>query len=186
MVDIGVANSILTFTGETRPFDSGGKSGVAEIASITTPDGLKGEVSIQKFADGDIHVRLTEFLATPPPIYSHLTRNGTMTVQVREDGKWVALVRALRPGGREHATLNSVNWSELDDLLGEDTNLWLQNHGFEVGTWAELNPKAAKFKDSIAVAIDPERSHLLVLPWALTRVIALMMKLGKPSVVELG
>lgn len=186
MVDIGVANSMLTFTGETRPLDSGGKTGVAEIVSITTPDGLKGEVSIQKFADGEIHVRLTEFLATPPPTYSHLSRNGTMTVQVREDGKWVALVRALRPGGREYATLNAVNWSELDDLLGEDANLWLQSHGFEVGTWAELNPRAAKFKDSIAVAIDPERSHLLVLPWALTRVIALMKKLGKPSVVELG
>jgi hypothetical protein len=186
MGDIGVANSMLTFTGETRPFDTGGKSGLAEIVTISTPDGLKGEVSIQKFADGDIHVRLTEFLATPPPIYSHLSRNGTMTVQVREDGKWVALVRALRPGGREHATLNSINWAELDDLLGEGAKLWLQGHGFEVGTWAALNPRAAKFKDSIAVAIESESAHLLALPWTLTRVIALMKKLGKPSVIELG
>lgn len=186
MDNIGVASAILTFAGETRVIDLGGKSGEAEIVAISTPDGLKGEVSIQKFSGGEIHVRLTEFLATPPPVYSHLTSNGTMTVQVREDGKWVALVRALRPGGREHATLNSINWTELDDLLGADANLWLQSYGFEVGTWAELNPNAAKFKNSIAVAIEPESAHMLVLPWTLTRVIALMKKLGKPSVVELG
>ena len=185
MGDAVVANSHLTFTGETRLFELSGKTGEAEIVNISTPDGLKAEVSIQKFADGDIHVRLTEFLSTPPPTYSHLTRNGMMTVQVRSDGKWVALLRALRPGGREHATLNSITWAELDYLLGEDSNKWLNGLGFETGTWVDLNPKAAKFKDSIAVAIAPENGALLALPWALTRVIALMKKLGKPSVVDL-
>lgn len=181
-----VANATVSISADESRREVAGKIASVRTATLETTDGLKGEVSIQHFDDGDIHVRLTEFLTTPPPVYSHLTRNGTMTVQVRKDGKWVALVRALRPGGREHATLNSVNWSELDDLLGANADLWLQSHGFEVGTWAELNPRAAKFKDSIAVAIEPENSHLLVLPWALTRVIALMKKLGKPSVIELG
>lgn len=178
--------STLTFTGEHRIFESGGKAGTAEIVTISTPDGLQGEVAIQKFDNGDIHVRLTEFLTTPPPTYSHLNHNGTMTVQIRDDGKWVALMRALRPGGRDHATLNYVAWDELNALLGGDAKQWLTNLGFEIGTWQELNPKAGRFKESLAVAIEPEKANLLVLPWTLTRVIALMKKLGHAAVVDLG
>lgn len=177
-----VANASIEFTGEKRPDVPGERTGVSEICNLTTTDGLKAEVSVQYFDDGEINVRLTEFLTTPPPTYSHLNRNGTMTVQTREtDGKQVALLRALRPGGREHATLNVVTFQELDALLGADTKEWLIGLGFEVGTWASLNPKAAKHKESIAVAIDPNKTSLLVLPWALTRVIALMKRLGKPS-----
>ena len=182
MTTFTVSNASITFSGESREGEVGGKAATSEIANLDTTDGLKAEISVQRFAEGDIHIRLSEFLATPPPRYSHLTSNGTMTVQVREDGKWVALVRALRPGGREHPTLNSVSWAELDALLGENARDWLTNLGFEVGIWSEINPKAGKFKDSIALAIDADKGHLLVLPWALTRVIALMKQLGKSTV----
>jgi hypothetical protein len=185
MTTIAVTNVNLSFDGEIRDL-TGGKTGTAEIVQLQSSDGLKAEVSIQKFAEGEIHVRLTEFLSPPPPKYSHLDRNGTMTVQTREhDGKKVALLRALRPGGQAHATLNMVTLEELDELLGENTKAWLEQLGFEVGTWAELNPKAGKFKESIAVAVSPEKMNLLVLPWTLTRVIALMKNLGK-STVELA
>lgn len=176
---ISVNNARVSFPGETRRFELAGKNGSAEIVEIETTDGLRAEISIQKFEDGSIHIRLTEFLTTPPPAYSHLIKNGTMTVQIREDGKWVALLRALKPGGKEHPTLNSVSSEELDGLLGEDSLNWLTSLGFEVGVWSEINPKAGKFKDSLAVAIEPERANLLVAPWTLTRVIALMKKLGK-------
>jgi hypothetical protein len=181
MASYPVSNSWIDITDEVRPFESGGRPGAAQIVKIQTTDGLKAEVSVQKFNDGDINIRLTEFLTTPPPLYSHLINNGTMTVQVRDDGKWVALLRALRPGGKEHATLNHVEREELDSLLGADSYGWLLDLGFEVGTWAEINPKAAKFKSSLAVAIDPAKGTLLVLPWALTRVIAIMKQLGKPT-----
>ena len=181
-----VANSTVSFSGELRVAEVAGKQVHCQMASIETPDGLVAEVAIQSFPDGEIHIRLSEFLATPPPIYSHLNRNGTMTVQVRDDGKWVALLRALRPGGKDYETLNNVTWAELDGLLGADAKAWLENLGFETGTWAELNPKAGRFKESIAVAIARDKGNLLVLAWALTRVIALMKKLGKPSVVDLG
>ena len=183
MTEFTVSNSTVTLGVGNRAFEAGGKTGAAEISQIETTDGLKAEVSIQKFSDGEIHVRLTEFLKPPPPKYAHLIKNGTMTVQVREDGKWVALLRALRPGGREHPTLNSVSKEELDTLLDhKDVRDWLENLGFELGTWSELNPKAGKFKGSLAVAIEPSKGNLLVLPWALTRVIALMKQLGKPGV----
>jgi hypothetical protein len=179
---LSVANVNLSFDGEIRDL-TGGKAGTAEIVQLQSTDGLKAEVSIQQFTDGEIHVRLTEFLSPPPPKYSHLDRNGTMTVQTREhDGKKVALLRALRPGGQTHATLNMVTLEELDGLLGEDAKAWLEKLGFEVGTWAGLNPKAGKFKESIAVAVPPEKMNLLVLPWTLTRVIALMKNLGKSTV----
>lgn len=181
-----MANAHFVFDGESRPFEIGGKSGQAEIATVSTPDGLKAEVSIQRFDDGEIHIRLTEFLTSPPPVYGHLIRNGTMTVQTRDDGKWVALLRALRPGGKEHPTLNNVTWEELDWLLGSSAEGWLEGLGFETGTWSSLNPKAGKFKDSLAVAISADNGSLMALPWALTRVLALMKKLGKPTVVDLG
>lgn len=178
-----VGNVSLTFEGEVRPFDLSGKLGTAEIVQLQTTDGLKAEVSIQSFDDGDIHIRLTEFLSPPPPKYSHLNRNGAMTVQSREhDGKKLALIRALRPGGKAHSTLNAITFEELDVLLGADSKTWLKELGLEVGTWSGLNPKAGKFKESIAVAIEPEKLNLLVLPWSLTRVIALMKNLGKSNV----
>ena len=69
----------------------------------------------------------------------------------------------------------------MDKLLGANTKEWLIGEGFELGTWADLNSKAVKHKDSLAVAIEPSRGNLLVLPWALTRVIALMKKLGEET-----
>jgi hypothetical protein len=177
-----VANAKLTFTGETRAINDSTSPGSAEIVSLETTDGLKGEVSVQFFDDGTIVVRLTEFLSPPPPTYAHLNRNGSMTVQTRStDGKKVALLRALRPGGKEHATLNSVSLEELDSLLGSDAESWLEELGFELGTWEEINPGAGRFKSSLAVSVDAENVRLLALPWALTRVIALMKKLGKPT-----
>lgn len=178
-----VGNVSLSFEGEIRPFTAAGKTGKAEIVQVQSTDGLKAEVSIQSFDDGEIHIRLTEFLAPPPPKYSHLNRNGTMTVQTREhDGKKMALVRALRPGGKSHATLNLVSMSELTELLGSDATEWMSQLGLEVGTWSGINPKAGKFKDSIAVAVNPSELNLLVLPWTLTRVVALMKNLGKSTV----
>lgn len=163
-----------------------GREVVCDISEVTTIDGLRAEISLQRFFDGEIRVRLTEFLTTPPPAYSHLNRNGTMTVQVREDGSWVALLRALRPGGKDYPTLNNVSWGELDSLLGQDAKGWLEGLGFETGTWFALNPKAGRFKDSLAIAVPAEQGNLLVLPWALTRVVALMKKLGKPAIVDIN
>jgi hypothetical protein len=181
-----VAASRIELTGEIRGFDNEALIVSSEISIVTTQDGLAAEVSIQRLNDGGFMVRLTEFLSTPAPVYSHLNRNGAMTVQVREDGKWIALLRALRPGGKDYPTLNVVSWEELDSLLGADTKSWLEGLGFETGTWSELNPKAGRFKESLAVAIPPDKGNLLVLPWTLTRVVALMKKLGKPAVVDLS
>jgi hypothetical protein len=105
-----------------------------------------------------------------------------MTVQTRAtDGRKVALLRALRPGGKDHATLNSVSLEELDGLLSADAKCWLEELGFEIGTWEEINPAAGKFKSALAVSVDAKDVRLLALPWTLTRVIALMKRLGKPT-----
>lgn len=177
-----VGNAKLTFTGETRTIDSITSPGRAEVIQLETTDGLKAEVSLQFFDDGAEVVRLTEFLSPPPPTYSHLDRNGSMTVQTRStDGRKVALIRALRPGGKEYPTLNSVSLEELDGLLGADVKSWLEDLGFEIGIWKEINPDAGRFKEALAVSVSAENARLLALPWALTRVMALMKKLGKPT-----
>jgi hypothetical protein len=161
-----------------------GVRGVARVAIVSTPDLLKAEVLIRDFGPDHTEVKLTEFLATEPPLYSHLIRNGVMTVQRLENGDWVAPLRALRPGGRTWPTLNFVSLDELSKLLDDDALAWLEGLGFTVGTWGELNPAAKKFKQSVAVSIASDKSRLIVLPWVLTRVVALMKKLGASKVVD--
>jgi hypothetical protein len=179
------ANVEVELAGETRSITAAGNlAGTARIALVRTPDQLVAEVQIKDFGPDKTEIKLEEFLAPAPPVYGHLDRNGRMTVQRLENGDWVALLRALRPGGREWPTLNFVSIEELDSLLGANAQDWLTDLGFTVGTWAELNPAAKRFTNSLAVSIPADKSDLLVLPWTLTRVVALMKQLGENKVVD--
>jgi hypothetical protein len=155
-----------------------GVAGSIEVAKIATPDGLVAEVELQDFGSSETQIRLTDFLSSPPPKYDHLNKNGMLTIQRLENGDWVAPLRALKPGGRPWATLNVATMDELDWLLGSSATDWLNGLGFTVGTWEELNPKAGRFRKAIAVQIPADKANLLILPWALTRVVALMKQLG--------
>lgn len=165
-------------TDELRPIP-GEKSGEAKVFRLETRDALRAEVELREFLDGSKEIRLTNFLSTPPPKYKHLDRNGSMTVQVQADGSWVVLLRALRLGGKKYPTLNRVTWAELSEIAGMDFEQYLLKLGFRTGTWEELNANAGKFKDSLAVSIEEGKASLLLLPWATTRVVALMKRLGK-------
>jgi len=150
------------------------------ISLLHTNDQLSAEVSYQISQDGSRQIRLTEFLADPPPIYDHLNKNGRMPVTVVDDGKThIALLRALRKGGREWPTLNQVYAEELDGLLGISTRDWLSSMDITLSTWSSLNPAAKRYKDSLAVSVPSEKTLNLVGPWALTRVVALMKRLGE-------
>ncbi len=181
-----VAGVEVELTGETRQiFGTGNEAGSAIVSSIRTPDQLVAEVQLRDFGPNDTLLKLTDFISTPPPLYDHLNRNGAMTVQRLDNGDWAALLRALRPGGKSYPTLNFVSMDELSWLLGDDANEWLEGLGFQIGTWEQVNPNAKKFKDSVAVSIPAEKANLLVLPWTLTRVVALMKGLGQSKVVDL-
>lgn len=180
-----LADIEVELTAEVRQIEAPGySSGSAQIAIVRTPDLLVAEIQVNDFGPEKTEVRLTNFLSSAPPRYEHLTSNGVMTVQRLENGDWVALLRALRPGGKAWPTLNYVSLEELSQLLNEDSVSWLKGLGFAVGTWEGLNPAAKKFKQSVAISIPAEQSALLVLPWALTRVVALMKQLGAAKVVD--
>jgi hypothetical protein len=180
-----LANVEVDFTGEARAITTTGNlSGTAQIAVVRTPDQLVAEVQVRDLGSQKTEIKLMDFLAPPPPAYGHLNRNGSMTVQRLDNGDWVAPVRALRPGGRDWPTLNYVSLEELDELLGSNVEEWLTELGFTVGTWGELNPAAKRFTNSVAVSIPADKSNLLVLPWALTRVVALMKQLGENKIVD--
>ena len=160
--------------------DKDGNEIKSSISIVKTTDQLNAEVSYQIHSDGTRQIGLTEFLATPPPIYDHLNRNGRMPITVvQERQEHVALLRALRRGGRDWPTLNKVTEDELDQLLGSSVRDWLTSLDIKLGTWESLNPNAKRHKDALAVAVRSENSIGLVAPWALTRVIALMKKLGE-------
>lgn len=181
-----VAGVEVEFTGEVRPISgSGNMTGTAQIVVVKTPDHLVAEVQVKNFGPDNSLVKLTEFFSPAPPTYSHLDRNGALTIQRLSNGDWVAPLRALRPGGRNWPTLNHVSMKELDGLLGEDAQSWMEGLGFSVGTWESLNPEAKRFKQSVAISIPESKSELLALPWTLTRVVALMKQLGESKVVDL-
>lgn len=181
-----VAGVEVEFTGEVRPISgSGNITGTAQIAVVKTPDHLVAEVQVKNFGPDNSLVKLTEFLSPAPPTYNHLDRNGALTIQRLGNGDWVAPLRALRPGGRDWPTLNHVSLKELDELLGQDAQSWMESLGFSVGTWESINPAAKRFKQSIAISIPESKSELLALPWTLTRVVALMKQLGESKVVDL-
>ena len=160
--------------------DANGNEINSTISILGTSDQLSAEVSYDMHPDGSRQIGLTEFLATPPPIYDHLNRNGRMPITVVEDrGEHVALLRALRKGGREWPTLNRVTEDELDELLGSSTRDWLTSLDIKLGTWESLNPNAKRHKDSLAVSVKADKTMNLLAPWALTRVVALMKKLGE-------
>ena len=160
--------------------DKDGKQIRSIISLVRTSDQLSAEVSYQIQDDGARQIGLTEFLSTPPPIYDHLNRNGRMPITVVEERQeHVALLRALRRGGRDWPTLNKVTEDELDQLLGSSVRDWLTSLDIKLGTWDSLNPNAKRHKDALAVAVKAEDSTKLVAPWALTRVVALMKKLGE-------
>lgn len=184
MNEYQVSNAKITFTDEVRPAEKAGVVGSERIAIIETTDLLKAEVSIQEFDDGTKVIRLTEFLGDEPPRYTHLQSNGRLPILMRPNGDWMVLLRALRPGGKPYPTLNSVSFEELDELLGVDSKKWLENLGFEIDEWQKINPAAGRYKNGIGLAIHPSKAHLLVLPWTLTRVIALMKRLGKSTHLE--
>ncbi len=175
----------VELTGEVRELEAPRNlRGKGYVATVRTPDLLVAEVLVKDFGPDDTLIKLTDFLTSPPPKYSHLNSNGSMTVQRLSNGDWVAALRALRPGGRAWPTLNYISMSELDQLLGESAEAWLVSLGFNVGTWESLNPAAKKFKQSVAISIPAEKFQLLILPWALTRVVALMKQLGETKVVD--
>ncbi len=175
----------VELSGEVRQLEAPGNLlGKGYVAVVRTPDLLVAEVLVKDFGPENTLIKLTDFLSSPPPKYSHLDRNGSMTVQRLSNGDWVAPLRALRPGGKAWPTLNFISMSELDELLGESAEAWLIGLGFTVGTWESLNPAAKKFKQSLAISIPEEKFQLLTLPWALTRVVALMKQLGESKVVD--
>ena len=170
----------ISATGEVRAL-AGDKVGSSRVFNLETKDHLRAEVELREFTDESKEIRLTNFLASPPPKYEHLNRNGSMPIQTQPDGSWVVLLRALRLGGKEYPTLNAVTWAELSELTEMDFEKHLSELGLGTGTWQELNVRAKKYKDSLAVSATQGQSELLLLPWAATRVIALMKRLGKPG-----
>jgi hypothetical protein len=170
----------ISSTGETREL-TGEKAGTSRVFNLETKDHLRAEVELREFTDESKEIRLTNFLAPPPPKYEHLNRNGSMPIQAQSDGTWVVLMRALRLGGKPYPTLNEVTWAELSELTEMDFEKHLLEIGLKTGTWQELNVRAKKYKDSLAAAAPQGQSELLLVPWAVTRVIALMKRLGKPG-----
>lgn len=62
MIEHSFSGLTVHYAGEKSKLEISGKTAVVETANLDSADGLKAEISIQDFQNGEIHVRLTEFL----------------------------------------------------------------------------------------------------------------------------
>lgn len=153
------------------------QDGLVQYGRLLTPDGFSGTAGVVTWQDGTVDVRFLDFISGADP-YRRLERAGRMSVQVH-DGRWVALLRALRHNGRDWPTLADVSWQELDELAGSSAEALLtRSDGSRVGTWGELNPAAARYRDTPAISCRENDAESLLIAYTLTRVMPIMKNFG--------
>ena len=188
-IAVGLANlelspSSTTYEGTSTAFD-GVRRAVASIAEISTPDEFRGTVAVLDWEGGAREVMLIDFHGGPAN-YQRLSQSGRMTTKLTDDGTSVALLRAMKFGGRAWPTLNQATWTDLFAMLeGADPEALLVEHGaIRTGTYSELLPGVTRYKDAIAVEVDGDDSAALLVAFAMTRVLPIMHDFGAPGGLE--
>jgi hypothetical protein len=155
-------------------------TGSAQLAHLSTPDGLAMTMGVVTWPDRDgADVSMVDFETGPEP-YRRLERAGTMNLKTI-DGLWVARVTAMKINGRSYPTGNRVTWGEVDWLAGGiDTTALLMSLGAtHLGTYESVCPgAAARHKMDSGLSCPAGMVAPIAAIYALTRVEAIMQQLG--------
>jgi hypothetical protein len=158
------------------------RTGTGVLANLSAADGLRLQVVLVRWPEGDEVSLRKSILLGGPVDYERLEDAGELAPKIVGD-RYVARIRAMKykPGGR--AGLDAVDWAQLDSWLGTDSRAILLEMGAtRVGTYGELYPSATRFKLEPAVEVPIATPDALFVTYALTRVIPIMLAHGKPTV----
>ena len=163
---------------KTPPVD-----GRATLAELETPDGFKGTLGVIEWPDGSAEINLVDF-AEGPDVYRRMESAGRTQV-LTENGHWLLVVRALKWGDKNRATLHNVTFEELDKLIKEDSQATLLTFpNVQLGRYGDMQPKtSAQFKDAIGMKVPVGEMDALAAMYAMTRVMPLMVGLGLNTVI---
>lgn len=159
------------------------QAGKLREAVIESSDGLRMTVGCTVWDDGSADVQPLDFLAGPDT-YRRLEAAGRMTLNEATLGSRVSLLRALKYGDRGYPTLASVTWEELNELAGTDVAALLISHGARVGTYEDLKPDSARYREHPAFAVSADGLEAVFAAFAVTRVLPIMKGFGREGGVE--
>lgn len=180
-VSVNVAGRTATIT-DRQSTGSDPVEALAHLAELQTPDGFRATLGVIEWPNGAVTVKLVDFMSGPD-VYRRLERAGTLEIKV-VDGKWIALMRALKYDTKDYATLHGVSFEELDVLVKDDSKqLLLDIEGVEVGVYGEFVPDAKRYQDAMAMRSVPQFIEGIAALYALTRVMPLMKNFGLNSVI---
>lgn len=158
------------------------RSGKGILANFTASDGLRLQVVLVTWPDGDEVSMRHSILLAGPADYQRLESAGELGPKIVGDS-YVARIRALKYKAGGRAGLDAVEWGQLDAWLGADTQEMLARvSATKTGTYGDLNPEATRFKAEPAVEVPIAKPDALFAVYALTRVLPIMTAHGKPAV----
>ncbi|MBH0081961.1 hypothetical protein [Salinibacterium sp. SWN167] len=127
----------------------------------------------------EVSLRLAELLGGPAD-YERLKSAGELAPKF-VGGDLVARIRALRyKEGSERASLDTIDWSGIDELVNGDAQAVLAELGaVRTGAYADLFPPATRFKLEPAVTVSTDDPAPLFAVYAATRIVPIMKAHGK-------
>ncbi len=157
--------------------------GKATLAELETPDGFKGTLGVIEWPNGTAEINLVDF-AEGPDVYRRMESAGRTQV-LTEHGHWLLVVRALKWGEKNRATLHNVTFPELDKLIKDDSESTLLSFPHvELGRYGDMQPKtSAQFRDAIGMRVPIGEMDGLAAMYAMTRVMPLMVGFGLNTVI---
>lgn len=162
--------------------DRAERTGDGVLANISAPDGLRLQVVLVTWPEGEeVSLRQSILLAGPAD-YQRLEDAGELGPKIVGD-RYVARIRAMKYKAGGRAGLDTIEWGQLDEWLDADSKQALLNLGAtRVGSYSELLPQATRFKTEPAVEVPIQNPDALFAVYALTRVLPIMAGYGKPAV----
>jgi hypothetical protein len=158
------------------------RSAHAIVANLKADDGLRAQVSLVRWNDGnEFSLGFAELLAGPSD-YERLEDAGAISPKLVGE-KLVARIRALRYGKTGRATSTAVEWSQISEWAGGDAKVLLANlQATRTGEYGVLLPSATRFKSEPAIEVPLVDPTALFAAYALTRIVPIMTGYGKDAV----
>lgn len=162
--------------------DRSEQTGEAVLANLYADDGLRMQIALVQWPDGDeVSLGHAELFGGPAD-YERLEDVGPISPK-RLGKDLVARIRALQYGDAGWAGGAVTDWHQIDEWSATDAHGALADLGAGgTGTYAEVLPGATRFKSEPAVAVPVSDPRALFAVYAMTRVMPIMLGHGKSAV----
>jgi len=145
---------------------------------MRTPDGGDIHVGFTEWSDGQADV-VGLVKVSGPDVYDRLSKAGRMQVGFTNAGHNSVRLQALRYKEPDRANLASINWEDLNRLLGSSATEMLKSFGaIDLGTAEEILDVTNRTRNQLAMVFPRDHHQAVFAAYALTRILPLMNNYG--------